>query len=249
MKAEFVPSMSEYLRGLLQPMTSSALDPFGFKTLSKLSPMRVAWTAESRLLEAAARLTYDRNLAAVRKQPTELSFLDRGVVLPDTSVTERQQTLLLGAVQASNAVAGAIAEVGAFRGITTLALARATSKMVYAVDPFIGYGASEKDYAQFLRTTEKQPNIIHIRKTSGAAAVDFKQGSLSMVFIDGVHDFSNSWFDFCVWSHRVVTNGFVAFHDVDDHQGVTLTCARVLKMSTYKLWGYCPNLAIFRKIT
>lgn len=71
-----------------------------------------------------------------------------------------------------------------------------------------------------------------------------------MVFIDAVHDFSNTWFDFHIWAALVKSGGLIALHDVDDFPGTNLACRKILtKSNQYSLWGYCPNLAIVEKVT
>jgi predicted O-methyltransferase YrrM len=226
---------------------SSALDPFAVKRWRKSSPLRLIWTAQSRLLQRLASINFKSNIAAVRAKPATHRFDDRGADIADTAVTSRQQELLLLAVRSRAGLPGDVAEIGSYRGVTTSALARATAKTIHAVDPFMEYGGSEADFEHFRAKTGALANVTHIRKTSGEAAMDFLDGSLSMVFIDGVHDFSNSWFDFVSWSRKVASGGLVALHDVDEHEGVTLTCSKIISDPAFSIFAYCPNLIIFEK--
>ena len=76
--------------------------------------------------------------------------LDCGQALEDTAVTSNQVELLIEALRhADNKVKGPVIEVGSYRGTTTTRLATSTSKTVYAVDPYVGYGGSEMDYTKF----------------------------------------------------------------------------------------------------
>lgn len=248
MSSEVTPIQA--LRGLLRPMSLQfALDPFAIKAFSKASPLRLAWTIENRLLELLA------HRSASAKLPLEAECIahlrsDRGEARDDTSVTSTQLELLLAAQQVASECNPNIAEIGSYRAATTLEFARNTLGNVYAVDPFSGYGGSEDDFGRFQERTADVANILHLRRTSGGAAVEFAEGSLGMVFIDGVHDFSNSWFDFCVWSGKVAPGGLVAFHDVDDHAGVRLAVRNLFRLSDrFQVWAYCPNLIILRKIS
>jgi predicted O-methyltransferase YrrM len=242
-------SLADVARGILDPMSAThAIDPFAVKAYPKHSLLRIAWTAQSRLRQLQARRTH----RLVGDWIDPLSGVEiirhRGAELTDTAVTAGQMTLLKRALAAANDVAGDVVEVGCYRGVTTAELAAATSKMVFAVDPFIGYGGSERDFTLFKRRVSSLTNIKHIRATSGEAAKTFNAGALSFAFIDAVHDVSNSWFDFAAWSPKIVQNGLVAMHDVDDHPGVGYTLKRILRGDLpYQLWGYCPNLAILRK--
>jgi predicted O-methyltransferase YrrM len=87
-----------------------------------------------------------------------------------------------------------------------------------------------------------------IQLTSGAARRQIEYQKLSVVFIDAVHDFANTWFDFFAWSSLVVPGGLIAMHDVDDFPGTYLACRKIISsLKTYKVWAYCPNLVILQK--
>ena len=69
--------------------------------------------------------------------------------LTDTAVTVQQAKLLDLAVAETEALNHPIVEVGSYRGVNTLRFAHATRRKIYAVDPFIGYGGSERDLVAF----------------------------------------------------------------------------------------------------
>ena len=147
-------------------------------------------------------------------------------------------------------ISGEVVEIGCYRGVTTASLAAVTSKVIFAIDPFIGYGGSERDYEIFLDRTKVLKNICHIREPSGTAAKQFASNSVSFVFIDAIHDVSNSWFDFVTWSRKVAPGGLIALHDVDDYPGVAMTCRRIVSRGLpFEVWGYCPNLIVWRKLS
>ncbi len=58
------------------------------------------------------------------------------------------------------------------------------------------------------------PNVEFIRKTSMEAVKDVPDGSLGLVFIDGLHDFDNAMLDVIHWSKKVRPGGIVSGHDL-----------------------------------
>jgi len=242
------PSLNELMFALIRPFSfEHALDPFAVKHYSKASPARWTWTTQSRLLQLIAEISYKLSPLPFGLG-SHVTLQDRGGPLSDTAVTTGQLELLIRALEHVKPLYGDIAEVGAYRGATTIELAARTAKVVYAIDPFIGYGGSEEDFFRFRVRTNSLANVIHLRETSGAGNARFKPQSLSMVFVDAVHDVSNSWYDFLIWSEKVISGGLIALHDVDDHAGVRFTARRVMANNPkYTVWGYCPNLLVLEK--
>lgn len=223
-------------------------DPFELKKHPKLHPYRLLWTAKSRLLDYCGRITQRPISTQINYLKPAYSFADRGSSLSDTAVTSNQAKLLDLAISATDAFTDPIVEIGSYRGVTTRQLALATNRLVYAVDPFIGYGGWESDLAMFNQRIQALSNTHLLRETSGRAFRLLQNKSLSLVFIDAVHDFSNTWFDFFTWESLVRPGGLIAMHDIDDFPGTNLACRRILTQANkYSLWGYCPNLAIVQK--
>lgn len=229
-------------------LAESPQDPFALKSLPKWHPVRVIWTLQSRALEkasASSHATMDKVLAADRM--THFTT-DRGHELEDTAVTSGQLALLEAGILATEGLAGDIAEVGSYRGVSTLRMAQLTDRTVNAVDPFIGYGGAEADLAVFHQRTGAQGNIVHHRLTSAQALELFAPASLSFVFVDAIHDVSNSWFDVVHWSRRIMPDGILAMHDVDDHSGSNLTARRFLKANPqFSAWAWCPNILLLKR--
>jgi predicted O-methyltransferase YrrM len=233
-------------RGLLRPSSlDDCLDPFRVKEFSRLNPCRLLWTLQSRALQWSARLAH-RPFFDIAGPNAEHMRSDRGDSLDNTAVTTSQLELLMLAVAIIEDVSGDVVEIGSYRGATTVRLAASTSKTIHAVDPFVGYGGSEEDLQIFRSATANCANVNHIRQSSGSAAERFSD-PIALLFVDAIHDFSNSWFDFCAWSPKVVAGGFVAMHDVDDFPGVGMTCRLIDALPDYSTWAYAPNIAIFRK--
>jgi len=174
---------------------------------------------------------------------------DRGTAQTDTAVTTGRRDLLLRALAHTEKFREPVAEVGSWRGVTTAALAGGTSRTVYAVDPYNGYVACDQDMELMLQRTKNFPNRKQVRMGSGPAALSLSQERFSLIFIDAIHDYMNTWFDFHIWGRQLIPGGLFAFHDVDDHAGSNLACRRINRVPGYKAWGYCPNLVVFEKLS
>jgi predicted O-methyltransferase YrrM len=189
-------------------------DPFEVKQYSKKHPRRLAFTAKARVIERLARWKYESYALPEKVVPDLSSAPDAD--WSNTAVTDFQiQHLLYALSLAESLTDTVVVEVGSYRGETTRLLAKATSRKLIAVDPFIGYGASEEDYRIFRRNTSDLTNVIHERKCSGDAVRTWTHGAVGMIFIDAVHDYVNTAFDIEAWSPLLVKGGILALHDTD----------------------------------
>ena len=222
-------------------------DPFALKKYPKWSPQRLLFTLQARLIEKEAKLNFDR-YALPSKINTNLPE-PPAVDYQNTAVTSTQMQHLLDAVSATEHLTDTvIVEVGCFRGVTTQALAKATARKVIAVDPYIGYGGFEEDYAQFKKNTQLLSNVVHERKASGEAVKSWDYSPVSLVFIDAVHDYVNTAFDIEAWSSLLVEGGMVACHDTDQKcfAGTRKAVFEVLS-SQFPLFAHPDNLTILTK--
>lgn len=232
-------------------INNSTIDPFELKKLSKLNPQRFLWTAYSRLMDFYGKKTQKPVIEIVQQLNPKHLLKHRGDKLTDTAVTSSQIELLKIAINETKTLTEPIAEIGSYRGVTTQILAMSTERLVYAIDPYIGYGAWESDLNILQQRCQGLSNFNHLHLTSGMAFKQFQesQETFSLIFIDAVHDFINTSFDFYSWSSLVKPDGLIAMHDVDDFPGTNLVFRQVLNQTDkYQLWGYCPNLAIFQKL-
>jgi predicted O-methyltransferase YrrM len=229
-------------------LSSNPDDPFSLKALPKLSPKRLVWTTQSRMLELISKLMHEPMGRVLNTALLQYYDDDRGGVLTDTAVTSKQVDFLCRAAEATENIDGDIFEIGSYRGVSTRRMAECSEKIVYAVDPFIGYGGAEDDFEIFRKRTSNLSNVHHLRKTSGEAFQEMAEVNASLVFIDAIHDVSNSWFDVLSWSKIVLPGGMLAMHDVDDHSGSGLTARRFVKRNrNFVPWAYCPNLLIVQR--
>jgi hypothetical protein len=126
-----------------------------------------------------------------------------------------------------------IAEVGVWRGRTTVAMAENTKGVIYSVDPwgdeFIGNPGPwtdgewrsgkyrQKDWLwwEFCANTRGYPNVIPLREFSSSAACGFrKEGkTFDMIWIDADHTFKSVVQDIKLWRPLLRPGGIFCGHD------------------------------------
>ncbi len=225
---------------------TGVLDPFSLKGYPRWHPSRLLPTVVWRLVELEARVFFER-YQLPRKEigllPTVGEFDGQ-----DTAVTEEQAKYLVLAVRETERLTGTvIVEVGSFRGIMTRLLARATTRTVAAVDPFMGYGGCAEDLGVFRRNTSDLANMVHVARTSGQALAEWEQGPVGMVFIDGVHDWANTRFDVRGWSRHVLDGGLIALHDTDTRHFAGTRKAVYDFSARRELFAHVEGLTILRR--
>ena len=155
---------------------------------------------------------------------------------------------LLSALRATEHIRQtAIVEIGSYRGETTRCLAQATSRHVFAIDPYIGYGGAGEDYRRFKSRTDDLPNVTHLKATSGSAARAWKDVPISLLFIDAVHDYVNVHHDISIWKNLVVGGGFVALHDTDDPRFAGSRRAVFEAARQFEMWAHPAGMVMLRK--
>lgn len=231
-------------------MKGNPKDPFSVKSYSKLHPVRLFYTAWARFEEWRSIRQFRnfelplRPTDAKERFPFDLDFYN-------TAVTPEQMRTLLAGVLATNELSAPVVEVGSFRGVSTQAIASSTSRCVFAVDPYAGYGGAEDDYLAFRERTRGLKNVSHHRETSGQASANPSLTTVSFAFIDAVHDYVNAKFDGVTWSRKLVQNGMIAFHDTDSScfPGVARAVWELLNDSdgSLLLHFHVPGLVILRR--
>jgi predicted O-methyltransferase YrrM len=206
------------------------------------------WRLQLELGQLVAKLTYKPFGKCFDTAALSCFLADRGLEIKDTAVTTNQREVLLAALKHTERINLPIAEIGAWRGATTAALAAATNRTIYAVDPFNNYAGAASDMEIMLSRIRSLGQVKHVRERSGKAANALVRERFSFIFIDAIHDYINTWFDFLVWEKLLAPGGMIVFHDVDDFVGTNLACRRILRRKNYKVWGYCPNLVAFAKL-
>lgn len=102
---------------------------------------------------------------------------------------------------------GAIVEIGSFQGKSTAAMAKVTKQPVYAIDPHYLHS-----YRKFLRNTKKYKNIIAVKKTSAQAAKNWRK-KISLLHVDGNHEYKFAREDLELWLPHLEDGGTVVCHD------------------------------------
>ena len=137
---------------------------------------------------------------------------------------------------------GEIAEIGSYRGRSTILLAHAASPgvAVVAIDPHAGNdrgpqqieGTAEEgeaDHAAFMANLRKAgvaDRVRHVRLTSAEAAPEVG-GPLDLVYVDGAHRYAPARDDIAEWGARVRPGGVMLVHDAFSSIGVTLALIRL----------------------
>jgi len=194
-----------------------------------------------------ARLTFTPFVRCYDTKLLKEYISERGASLVDTAVTAGQREVLARALKQTENIKLPVVEIGAWHGVTTAVLAEMTSRLVYAIDPYKDATGDENDMQMMQERIRGLTNVKHIRLSSGEAVKMLEQERFSLIFVDAIHDYLNTWFDFRAWGALVVKEGMIAFHDVDDFPGANLACRRILKRKGFVPWGYCPNIVVFRR--
>jgi predicted O-methyltransferase YrrM len=221
-------------------------DPFILKFLPRWHIRRVVWTTYARFQERMAALSFE-SMGIPVKEISDLPVCSE-TEREHTAVTALQLSYLIAALRATEPLlTTVVAEIGSYRGATTFALALETRRLVVAIDPYIGFGGAEDDYKEFIKRVGPLPNVRHLRSTSGAAAREWSQGSISFVFIDAVHDYVNTSYDIEVWRRELVTGGLMALHDTDNPHFPGTRKAAFAALKTMDLWAHTSDLVILKK--
>ena len=154
--------------------------------------------------------------------------------LPAEGWLTEAQAERLAAAAARPRPAGAVVEIGSFRGRSTVVLARAAGEVV-AIDPHAGSDRGpqeiapdavrgDADHDAFLANLAAAgvaDRVRHVRKFSADAHADVA-GPLSLLYVDGAHRFGPARADLRDWGGRVAPGGTMLVHDAFSSIGVTL---------------------------
>jgi predicted O-methyltransferase YrrM len=171
-------------------------------------------------MDAKKRTEGDTNLAVVSILTDLISHQVDGWLDPS------EGALLYMAAQSCTG-SGAIVEIGAWKGKSTIFLAKGSKAgnnvKVYSIDPHTG--ASEQkavesniwtfpDFKTNIHALNVDDIITPIVKTSVAASKEWDM-PIELLFIDGAHEYDLVKQDFELWYPHVIKNGMVLMHDTN----------------------------------
>lgn len=165
---------------------------------------------------------------------------------------------------------GEIVEIGSWKGKSTVCLAQGLKdkhekRKVWAIDPHKGVIQEGKKlesstYNEFMHTIRslRLADYVHpIVSTSEKAAKEWKK-PISVLFIDGLHDYTNTKRDFILWNTHVISGGLIIFHDgfcgisgvreaIEDTLFLSHSLVDVGTVSSM-VYGFIGNPNVFQKI-
>lgn len=151
-----------------------------------------------------------------------------------------------------------IAEIGSYRGRSTIALALGSrlgnNNCVYAIDPHIKFEGvfggkfGPQDQAALYRNLTKAnvgDMVSVVSLPSLAVAKGWSKRKIGLLFIDGDHRYEAVLADFETWSRFVIKDGIIAFHD-SNAPGVRRLIYDALKRREIQQVGEEETLSWFR---
>jgi hypothetical protein len=142
----------------------------------------------------------------------------------DGWLTPHEALMLFESAKISNSK-GEIVEIGSWKGRSTIALSlgiksRGILNSVNAIDPHQGIINGKdtfdkptfKKFVSNIKSAEVDKFVKPIIKTSKQAARSWSS-PVSLLFIDGLHDYEHAKEDFLLWNKYVSDGGIIAFHD------------------------------------
>jgi predicted O-methyltransferase YrrM len=161
---------------------------------------------------------------------------------------------------AKNIKTNCIVEIGTFKGKSAIALAmgaKGQGVSVYAVDPHEDYIENKvKKFTASSRThfmknmlifnLSKQVRLVNLTSDQAVAGWDKK---ISLLFIDGNHQYAQVKKDFLNWQKFVVKNGILILHDATTKGlGPEKVLRQILKQGKYKKISQVDQMVVLQKI-
>jgi glycosyltransferase involved in cell wall biosynthesis/predicted O-methyltransferase YrrM len=116
---------------------------------------------------------------------------------------------------------GAIVEIGAYKGKSTVCLAKGSKKnskiKIYSIDHHKNNPPSLPKFKSNLKKAGVEKLVVPIIQTSEEAAKSFDK-PVELIFIDGNHDYEFVKRDFELWFPKLIDGGIIVFHDYYDKQ-------------------------------
>ncbi|WP_307441004.1 MULTISPECIES: class I SAM-dependent methyltransferase [unclassified Paenibacillus] len=171
-------------------------------------------------------------------------------------MTTAEQTALLHLPALVDHLDGEIVEIGSFKGKSTVALGLGSKwlserkRTIFAIDPFISNGYYTDYFNEF------QNNILNFRlanyvspiKNFSHDAIQDCPETLSVLFVDGDHSYLGVKRDIELYVPRVVSGGFIAFHDYTVYPDLRRAVDELCESREYVLVCDYDSLRLIRKL-
>lgn len=110
---------------------------------------------------------------------------------------------------------GIILEIGSYRGVSTIALAKGNNgkNKLVTVDPFIAHGevdANKTTFWSYIERAGVKEHITQIQDFSTNITIDDK---IALLLIDGDHSYEGVKHDFEKFGPKVKKGGYIVMHD------------------------------------
>ncbi len=146
-------------------------------------------------------------------------------------LTEKEAELLYNTAKISS---GNIVEIGAWKGLSTIFLSLGliqgkNDNKIYSIDHHTGSKEHQKKNCEIFTLPEFSENIrkfnvghvIRTVVTTSAKASKHINSKISLIFIDGSHEYKDVKNDFILWWQKLEIGGIIMFHDTLSKKGVS----------------------------
>jgi hypothetical protein len=160
-------------------------DPNELRTLPR-ALRAILWRLPLEASQLFARLTFSPFIRCCDTKLLKEYVPKRGATLEDTSVAIGQKEILVRALKDTERIKLPVVEIGAWHGVTTVALAEMTSRLVYAIDQYKDATGNEGDMQLMHERIRGLTNVKHVRLSLGEAVKMFEHQRFSLIFIDAI---------------------------------------------------------------
>jgi len=211
-------------------------------------------------LRLADGLALTRLVDPIGLAPMDRTLDEMGGIDGWLSRDEAAYLAVLTAQAVRRAPTAAVVEVGSYCGRATLVLARASGVqgrgLVHAVDAFDGMVGSAPDdlhdcapsWERFQETLRRGGLRRRVRAHRGRSSDVDWDGEVSLLLVDGWHDYESVRADVDAFSSHVVTGGVIAFHDHADYApGVARVLHELVTGGGWERVGSVGTMAAVRR--
>jgi len=166
-----------------------------------------------------------------------------------TTSMEEKIALYCLSLYASKFIKKPIVEIGSYKGYSTLFIAKGVKhsgrkNKVFSIDPHYG---TRPSFQKTITEGQVKKIVFSIKDKSQHAIKKFNK-RISMLFIDGSHEYEDVREDFLSWSPLIVKGGFLLFHDIYSPDVKKAIDLHAKKHKSFKLIYKIQRLSVFEKI-